>query len=134
MYTTATAYERSRGSAGILATQNNSESSRKNFRKHGQRHYPEQRFYSIVRGVFTVSTTALLILVFLLPTTDSFSSSRHPLAALNREASKLYEDLLSDYNKLVRPVDNTSSTLIVTFKLKLSQLLDVVSAIRTFQP
>ncbi|VDN58332.1 unnamed protein product [Dracunculus medinensis] len=43
----------------------------------------------------------------------------------NKDANRLFEDLLADYNKLVRPVDNNSETLIVRFKLKLSQLLDV---------
>uniref|UniRef100_A0A0K0FIA6 Acetylcholine receptor subunit alpha-type unc-63 (inferred by orthology to a C. elegans protein) n=1 Tax=Strongyloides venezuelensis TaxID=75913 RepID=A0A0K0FIA6_STRVS len=42
-----------------------------------------------------------------------------------KDASRLFEDLLSDYNKLVRPVDNTNDTVVVNFKLKLSQLLDV---------
>lgn len=49
-------------------------------------------------------------------------------SSCNKDASRLFEDLLADYNKLVRPVDNNSETLIVRFKLKLSQLLDVVSA------
>ncbi|GMT30642.1 hypothetical protein PFISCL1PPCAC_21939, partial [Pristionchus fissidentatus] len=49
-----------------------------------------------------------------------------PLPAVaNRDANRLFEDLLSDYNKLVRPVDNNTETLVVKFKLKLSQLLDV---------
>lgn len=45
----------------------------------------------------------------------------------SKDSSKLYEDLLSDYNKLVRPVLNNTDQLVVRFKLKLSQLLDVVS-------
>ena len=45
----------------------------------------------------------------------------------NKDAARLFEDLLADYNKLVRPVENNSDTVIVQFKLKLSQLLDVVS-------
>ena len=45
----------------------------------------------------------------------------------NKHAARLFEDLLGDYNKLVRPVDINSETLVVKFKLKLSQLLDVVS-------
>lgn len=40
---------------------------------------------------------------------------------------RLYDDLLSNYNKLVRPVVNTSDVLRVCIKLKLSQLIDVVS-------
>ena len=47
-----------------------------------------------------------------------------PLEA-NKEAARLFEDLLADYNKLVRPVDENNATLVVRFKLKLSQLLDV---------
>lgn len=43
----------------------------------------------------------------------------------NKDANRLFEDLLADYNKLVRPVENNSETLVVHFKLKLSQLLDV---------
>ncbi|KAM3721989.1 Acetylcholine receptor [Dirofilaria immitis] len=34
-------------------------------------------------------------------------------------------DLLIDYNKLVRPINNKTNALVVRFKLKLSQLLDV---------
>uniref|UniRef100_A0AC34QGS3 Nicotinic acetylcholine receptor alpha subunit n=1 Tax=Panagrolaimus sp. JU765 TaxID=591449 RepID=A0AC34QGS3_9BILA len=43
----------------------------------------------------------------------------------HKHAARLFEDLLADYNKLVRPVDFNSDTLVVRFKLKLSQLLDV---------
>lgn len=43
------------------------------------------------------------------------------------DAKRLYDDLLSNYNKLVRPVVNTSDVLKVSIKLKLSQLIDVVS-------
>jgi hypothetical protein len=42
------------------------------------------------------------------------------------DANRLMEDLIHDYNKLVRPVDSNNETLVVKFKLKLSQLLDVV--------
>ncbi|XP_066959999.1 acetylcholine receptor subunit alpha-like isoform X1 [Macrobrachium rosenbergii] len=43
----------------------------------------------------------------------------------NPDAKRLYDDLLSNYNKLVRPVINVSDPLIVKIKLKLSQLIDV---------
>lgn len=42
-------------------------------------------------------------------------------------ANRLFEDLLSDYNKLVRPVADNNETMEVFFKLKLSQLIDVVN-------
>ena len=48
-------------------------------------------------------------------------------AAGNPDAKRLYDDLLSNYNKLVRPVVNTTDVLRVCIKLKLSQLIDVVS-------
>ncbi|XP_035438753.1 acetylcholine receptor subunit alpha-like isoform X3 [Spodoptera frugiperda] len=43
----------------------------------------------------------------------------------NPDAKRLYDDLLSNYNKLVRPVVNTTDVLRVCIKLKLSQLIDV---------
>ncbi|XP_063360101.1 acetylcholine receptor subunit alpha-like isoform X2 [Cydia amplana] len=43
----------------------------------------------------------------------------------NPDAKRLYDDLLSNYNKLVRPVLNVSDALAVRIKLKLSQLIDV---------
>lgn len=45
----------------------------------------------------------------------------------NPDAKRLYDDLLSNYNKLVRPVVNVTDALQVKIKLKLSQLIDVVS-------
>lgn len=53
----------------------------------------------------------------------------HGAVAGNPDAKRLYDDLLSNYNKLVRPVVNTSDVLKVCIKLKLSQLIDVVSKI-----
>ena len=46
----------------------------------------------------------------------------------NPDAKRLYDDLLSNYNKLVRPVVNVSEAVTVRLKLKLSQLIDVVSS------
>jgi len=43
----------------------------------------------------------------------------------NPDAKRLYDDLLSNYNKLVRPVVNVSEAVTVRLKLKLSQLIDV---------
>lgn len=51
----------------------------------------------------------------------------------NPDAKRLYDDLLSNYNKLVRPVVNTSDVLRVCIKLKLSQLIDVVSPFVEYQ-
>ncbi len=49
--------------------------------------------------------------------------------AANPDAKRLYDDLLSNYNKLVRPVVNVSDAVTVRLKLKLSQLIDVVSVL-----
>ena len=46
------------------------------------------------------------------------------------EAKRLYDDLLGDkggYNKLIRPVGNSSDKLVVRIGLRLSQIIDVVS-------
>merc|ERR1719361_3286903 len=43
----------------------------------------------------------------------------------NPDAKRLYDDLLSNYNKLVRPVQNVTDAVTVRLKLKLSQLIDV---------
>ena len=45
----------------------------------------------------------------------------------NHDAKRLYDDLLSNYNKLIRPVGNSSEKLTVRFGLKFTQLIDVVS-------
>lgn len=55
------------------------------------------------------------------------------VVAGNPDAKRLYDDLLSNYNKLVRPVVNTSDVLKVCIKLKLSQLIDVVISIYILQ-
>lgn len=47
----------------------------------------------------------------------------------NPDAKRLYDDLLSNYNKLVRPVVNVTDALTVRIKLKLSQLIDVVRVV-----
>ena len=49
-----------------------------------------------------------------------------PLGAdANPHAKRLYDDLLHDYNRLIRPVSNFTETLTVRLGLKLSQLIDV---------
>lgn len=63
-----------------------------------------------------------ILVIFVCPLT-----ARTMLNAGNPDAKRLYDDLLSNYNKLVRPVVNTTDPLTVRIKLKLSQLIDVVS-------
>ena len=69
------------------------------------------------------------MLVLLVP---SVPRARTILNAGNPDAKRLYDDLLSNYNKLVRPVVNTTDPLTVRIKLKLSQLIDVVSEEKTY--
>ena len=52
-----------------------------------------------------------------------------PSATANPEAKRLYDDLLSNYNRLIRPVGNNSDRLTVKMGLRLSQLIDVVSTL-----
>lgn len=50
-----------------------------------------------------------------------------PSVAANEDAKRLYDDLLSNYNRWIRPVGNNSDRLTVKMGLRLSQLIDVVS-------
>lgn len=59
-----------------------------------------------------------------------FMLSGLPLVFSNQDAKRLYDDLLSNYNRLIRPVGNNSDRLTVKMGLRLSQLIDVVSIIR----
>lgn len=65
--------------------------------------------------------SAVILFLLLLPSVNSVITMGNP------DAKRLYDDLLSNYNKLVRPVQNTTDPLTVRIKLKLSQLIDVVS-------
>ena len=49
------------------------------------------------------------------------------LISCNPDAKRLYEQLITGYNSLIRPAENVSSTVDVKFGLKLSQIIDVVS-------
>lgn len=46
-------------------------------------------------------------------------------AAGSRDAKRLHDDLLSDYNRLIRPVGNHSHKVTIVVGLKLSQLIDI---------
>lgn len=50
------------------------------------------------------------------------------VAHANPDAKRLYDDLLSNYNRLIRPVSNNTDTVLVKLGLRLSQLIDLVSA------
>ena len=44
----------------------------------------------------------------------------------NPDAKRLYDDLLSNYNRLIRPVANHTEKVTVKLGLRLSQLVDLV--------
>ena len=46
---------------------------------------------------------------------------------MNTDAKRLYDDLITGYNRLVRPVGNNTDKLTVYMGLKLTQILDVVT-------
>lgn len=48
-------------------------------------------------------------------------------ARCNPDAKRLYDDLLSNYNRLIRPVSNHTEKVTVKLGLRLSQLVDLVS-------
>lgn len=45
----------------------------------------------------------------------------------NPDAKRLYDDLLSNYNRLIRPVSNNTEVVMVKLGLRLSQLIELVS-------
>lgn len=49
------------------------------------------------------------------------------ISIANPDAKRLYDDLLSNYNRLIRPVDKNNNTVLVKLGLRLSQLIDLVS-------
>lgn len=59
-----------------------------------------------------------------------FQNNLHPFSAAvhfeaNPDAKRLYDDLLSNYNRLIRPVVNNTETLTVWIGLKVTQILEV---------
>lgn len=52
------------------------------------------------------------------------------LSYTNPDAKRLYDDLLSNYNRLIRPVSNNTDTVLVKLGLRLSQLIELVSNLK----
>lgn len=59
--------------------------------------------------------------------TAVFIALQFVIVKANPDSKRLYDDLLSNYNRLIRPVGNNSDRLTVKMGLRLSQLIDVVS-------
>ena len=56
-----------------------------------------------------------------------------PEVACNPDAKRLYDDLLSNYNRLIRPVSNHTEKVTVKLGLRLSQLVDLVRISKLFK-
>jgi len=78
---------------------------------------PRSRFFSLshVHSLLVFPLLSFLLLVTL------------PTATGNPDAKRLYDDLLSNYNRLIRPVSNNTDRLLVKLGLRLSKIIDVVS-------
>lgn len=64
-------------------------------------------------------------LVLLFPLLHQSCVSIMPGVAANPDAKRLYDDLLSHYNRLIRPVSNNSQVVTVGLGLHLTQLIDL---------
>ncbi|XP_057378021.1 acetylcholine receptor subunit alpha-L1-like isoform X1 [Daphnia carinata] len=64
-------------------------------------------------------------LVFLLPLLHQSGVSKMTGVQANPDAKRLYDDLLSHYNRLIRPVSNNSQVVTVRLGLHLTQLIDL---------
>lgn len=82
--------------------------------------------YEVPVVLFSISNVAMNTFVYLLLVTNC------AMISANNDAKRLYDDLMSSYNSLIRPVANNSDKLIVKMALKLSQLVDVVSCCNFF--
>ena len=91
------------------------------------------KVHSMTSSMWRFKST-LVILILLAMLTSSVNARLPSTESGNPDAKRLYDDLLSNYNKLVRPVVNTTDPLTVRIKLKLSQLIDVVSNLLFLMP
>ena len=85
----------------------------------------EERSLTIPHTCVTFRSNSLLSAAILLLHVSTFSSVFRTAVA-NPDAKRLYDDLMSSYNRLIRPVGNNSDRLTVKMGLKLSQLIEVV--------
>jgi hypothetical protein len=53
-----------------------------------------------------------------------------PQATANVDAKRLYDDLMMNYNKHRRPANRPQDAVTIKIKLRLSQIIDVVSFIK----
>jgi Neurotransmitter-gated ion-channel ligand binding domain len=75
-------------------------------------------------GIDSSFAALLLRLTFLL--VPLFRNDGLCRVGANPDAKRLYDDLLSHYNRLIRPVSNNSQVVTVGLGLHLTQLIDLV--------
>lgn len=75
--------------------------------------------------MWTVSFIFRLTFLILVPLFQNDGHSTTGVEA-NPDAKRLYDDLLSHYNRLIRPVSNNSQVVTVGLGLHLTQLIDLV--------
>lgn len=73
------------------------------------------------KNLYTQKSNQSSLTLFML----SFCSKALKQPEANPDAKRLYDDLLSNYNRLIRPVVNNTETLTVWLGIKLSQLIEV---------
>ena len=85
----------------------------------------ETALYTSVVSCRSLAVTLLLATLW----GQGQAQSRQRMSSSDSGAKRLYDDRLkrSGYNKLIRPVGNTSDALTVRIGLRLTQIIDVVS-------
>ena len=79
---------------------------------------------------FAISEKVLLILTVLL--LNAFSAMDRSSVSANEDAKRLYDELLISYNRHRRPAISPDKSVDVRLKLRLSQIIDVVSLLFTY--
>lgn len=70
-------------------------------------------------GIFKYGFITLnLLIIILFQINEIFS---------NEDAKRLFDDLLSDYNSQIRPVEKTEDIIELRLGIKLSQIADIVN-------
>lgn len=87
-------------------------------------HPPSVRYHSISASHEHRRMCIMVLMVLL--------ASILTLSEANPDAKRLYDDLLSNYNRLIRPVSNNTQTVLVKLGLRLSQVIDLVSTLSIY--
>ena len=86
-----------------------------------------RRDRSVLPNVLVLRSHNTMVLLPLSPVVSLLVSILVSRTQANADAKRLYDDLMSSYNSLIRPVSNISERLTVKVGVRLTQLVDVVS-------